>query len=81
MADLEGRFEAPQAAVRKLRDQPDNDTLLELYFYFKQATEGVVRVPWPGAFDFVPRAKYDAREARRGARKDTAMWGCFRLLT
>ncbi len=73
MADLEKAFVGAQSAARKLRDRPDNDTLLELYSYFKQATEGDVSGDRPGAFDVVARAKYDAWKARKGVKKDAAM--------
>ena len=80
MADLEKRFEAAQAAAKKLPARPDDDTLLELYSYFKQATEGDVSGARPGAFDFVARAKYDAWEARKGVRKDAAMRAYIKLV-
>ena len=80
MTDLDKRFEAAQASVRKLRAKPDNDTLLELYSYFKQATEGDVSGARPGPFDFVARAKYDAWESRKGIRKDAAMRGYVKLV-
>ena len=35
MADLQRQFDAAQTAARKLLVKPDNDTLLELYSYFK----------------------------------------------
>ena len=80
MADLQKRFEAAQAAAKNLRERPDNDTLLELYSYFKQATEGDVSESRPGAFDFVARSKYDAWEARRGMSKKIAMQGYIKLV-
>jgi len=80
MADLQQLFEAAQAAARNLRTRPDNDTLLELYSYFKQATEGDACGDRPGAFDFVARAKYDAWEARKGMKKDVAMRGYVKLV-
>ena len=80
MADLQQRFEAAQAAAKNLPAKPDNDTLLELYSYFKQATEGDVSDERPGAFDFVARAKYDAWEARKGMRRDVAMKGYVKLV-
>mgnify|MGYP001594739995 FL=1 len=80
MGDLEKSFESAQVASRKLRTKPDNDTLLELYSYFKQATEGDVTGDRPGAFDFVARAKYDAWEARKGVRRDAAMRGYIKLV-
>ena len=80
MADLEGRFEAAQAAAMKLPAKPDNDTLLELYSYYKQATAGDASGARPGAFDFVARAKYDAWAARKGVRKDAAMRAYIKLV-
>ena len=73
MVDLKKRFNAAQAAAKKLPSKPDNDTLLELYSYYKQATEGDVSSGRPGAFDFVVRAKYDAWAARKGMTRDLAM--------
>jgi diazepam-binding inhibitor (GABA receptor modulating acyl-CoA-binding protein) len=80
MTDLQKQFEAAQAAAKNLSCRPDNDTLLELYSYFKQATAGDVDGPRPGAFDFVARAKYDAWEARKGVKKDAAMRAYIKLV-
>ena len=80
MADLATRFEAAQAAVKRLSTRPDDDTLLELYSWFKQATEGDAAGSRPGAFDFVARAKHDAWQARKGARKEVAMRAYIKLV-
>jgi acyl-CoA-binding protein len=80
MSDLKKTFEAAQAAAKKLPAKPDNDTLLELYSYYKQATEGDASGERPGAFDFVARAKYDAWAARKGMSKDVAMKGYIKLV-
>ena len=80
MTELSERFGAAQAAARNLRDKPDNDTLLELYSYFKQATEGDAGNTRPGAFDFVARAKFDAWAARKGMTKELAMRGYVKLV-
>lgn len=80
MADLEKEFEAAQAAAKSLPSRPDNDTLLELYSYFKQATDGDVSGPRPGAFDFVARAKYEAWEARKGVDRQAAMRAYIKLV-
>jgi acyl-CoA-binding protein len=53
MVDLRERFEAAQVAAKKLPAKPDNDTLLELYSYFKQGSQGDAGGDRPGAFDFV----------------------------
>jgi len=75
MTDLQKRFEAAQAAAKRLRDKPDNDTLLELYSYFKQGSQGDAGGDRPSAFDFVARAKYDAWAARKGMKRDVATRG------
>lgn len=80
MANLQEEFEAAQAAAKNLPSRPDNETLLELYSYFKQATEGDASGPRPGAFDFVGRAKYDAWEARKGVGKQAAMRAYVKLV-
>ena len=80
MVDLRKRFEAAQAAARELQTKPDNDTLLELYSYFKQGSEGDAAGDRPGAFDFVARAKYDAWAARKGMKPDVAMRGYIKLV-
>ena len=80
MSDLERRFEAAQEGAKGLRDPPDNDSLLELYSYFKQASDGDVAGERPAAFDFIGRAKYDAWAARKGMKRDVATRGYVRLV-
>lgn len=80
MTDLRKTFESALAAAKQLPAKPDDDTLLELYSYFKQATEGDIAGDRPGALNFVARAKYDAWAARKGMSKDTAMRGYVRLV-
>lgn len=80
MATLEDQFKSAQADVQKLSERPDNDTLLELYSFYKQATEGDVAGDKPSAFDFKARAKYDAWEARKGMKREVAMKAYVRLV-
>lgn len=80
MTDLQRQFAAAQRAAKSLCTKPDDDTLLELYSYFKQATEGDVSGKRPGAFDFVARAKFDAWEARTGMSREVAMKGYVKLV-
>ncbi len=80
MSDLEKRFTAAEKAAKGLRSRPDNDTLLELYSYYKQASEGDVAGERPGAFDFVARTKYDAWGARKGMKQEVAMRGYVKLV-
>ena len=80
MATLEQQFATAQKELQSLAERPDNETLLELYSFYKQATEGDVSGDKPGAFDFKARAKYDAWEARKGMKRDVAMKAYVRLV-
>lgn len=80
MVSLKDQFAAAQAAVQGLASKPDNDALLELYSYYKQATEGDVTGDRPGAFDFKARAKYDAWAGRTGMSQEVAMKGYVKLV-
>ena len=71
--DLKTQFEAAAAAAKQTKKKPDNATLLKLYSYYKQATEGDVTGSRPGGFDFVGGAKYDAWSKLKGTSKDEAM--------
>lgn len=71
--DLKSRFDVAAAAAKKTKKKPDNATLLKLYSYYKQATEGDVAGERPGGFDFVGGAKYDAWSKLKGVSRDEAM--------
>jgi acyl-CoA-binding protein len=66
-------FSSAQERVKTLKTRPSNDTLLELYSLFKQATEGDVQGKRPGMLDLKGRAKYDAWAGRKGLGKEAAM--------
>ena len=74
-SNLQAQFEAAQAQAKTASQRPDNDTLLSLYAYFKQATVGDAGDDRPGAFDFVARAKFDAWAKLRGTAPEEAMRG------
>jgi acyl-CoA-binding protein len=67
------RFNEAKARVEKLSKRPSNDQLLDLYAFYKQATEGDVSGPRPGMLDLKGRAKYDAWAGRKGLSRDEAM--------
>ena len=71
--DLRAKFEAAAAAAKKTKKKPDNATLLKLYSYYKQATDGDAKGERPGGFDFVGGAKYDAWSKLKGMSADEAM--------
>ena len=73
MPTLQAKFDASAQAVQALTQRPDNDTLLKLYAYYKQATIGDVSGKRPGLIDFAGRAKYDAWATMKGMPKDQAM--------
>jgi diazepam-binding inhibitor (GABA receptor modulating acyl-CoA-binding protein) len=70
--DLNARFEAAAAAAKKTKKKPDNATLLKLYSFYKQATDGDVKGTRPGGFDFVGGAKFDAWAKLKGTSADEA---------
>lgn len=73
MSDLLTQFKQAEADVKKLSKRPSNDTLLELYGLYKQATVGDVTGSRPGMLDMVGRAKYDAWAKLKKTGKEDAM--------
>ena len=73
MADLKTQFEQAAKDVMSLPERPDNDTMLRLYGLYKQGSEGDVKGPKPGFFDFVGSAKYEAWEKLAGTDSEQAM--------
>lgn len=70
---LAERFAEAKGRVEKLTKRPTNDQLLELYAFYKQATEGDVSGSRPGLLDLKGRAKFDAWTKAKGTGKDEAM--------
>jgi diazepam-binding inhibitor (GABA receptor modulator, acyl-CoA-binding protein) len=73
MADVKAKFEKAAADVQKLKQKPDNDTLLKLYALYKQGSVGEVTGKRPGFTDFKGRAKYDAWAKLKGTAQKKAM--------
>jgi acyl-CoA-binding protein len=72
--ELAQEFEQAVADSKTLTERPANDTLLQLYSLYKQATEGDVNTDPPvNPFDFVAKAKYSAWSALKGKTKEDAM--------
>ena len=71
--DLKKRFAAAAAAAKQTKKRPDNATLLKLYSFYKQATQGDVSGERPGGLDFVGGAKHDAWAKLKGMSADEAM--------
>lgn len=72
MSELDTQFEMAAASAKNLPERPDNETLLQLYSLYKQATEGDVQGKRPGFTDFVGRAKFDAWKKLKGTSRDQA---------
>ena len=73
MSDLKQRFAQAQEDVVSLAERPDNATLLKLYSFYKQATDGDVSGDKPGMFDLVAKKKYEAWSGLKGMSSDEAM--------
>ena len=72
--DLKTLFKEAVEDSRNLADRPSNDTLLQLYSLFKQATEGDINIDPPSnPFDFVSKAKFDAWASLKNKSKEEAM--------
>lgn len=76
MSDLKDKFDE---AVKWVRDSPEeefkpsNETKLEFYSLYKQATEGDVSGKKPKFTDIAGRAMYGAREKLKGMSREKAM--------
>jgi acyl-CoA-binding protein len=81
MAELQQQFEAAAAAAKGLKSKPDNETLLQLYALYKQATTGNVTGKRPGFTDLVGRAKYDAWARLKDTPTEIAMQNYIVLVT
>ena len=73
MADLKAAFEKAVKESKELPEKPDNQTLLQIYSLYKQATEGDNEGKRPGFTDMVGRVKFDAWAALKGKGGDEAM--------
>ena len=72
--ELTAQFEKAVKESKELPAKPDNETLLQLYSLYKQATEGDVNTEPPAnPFDFVNKAKHEAWSSLKGKTKDDAM--------
>ena len=72
--DLTSLFEKAVSDSKNLSDRPSNETLLQLYSFYKQATEGDINIDPPAnPFDFVSKAKYEAWAGLKGKTKEAAM--------
>ena len=73
MADLTTQFSQAAIDVKNLTYLPDNETLLFLYSYYKQATIGDCNTSAPFFWDVRATAKYNAWKSITGISKNAAM--------
>lgn len=73
MSDLKAQFETAVADSKNLSERPDNQTMLQMYALYKQATSGDASGSRPGFTDMVGRAKWDAWNEMKGTSADDAM--------
>lgn len=59
-------FDKAVSDLKNLSKEPNDETKLELYGLFKQASTGDVKGEKPGMLDFVGRAKYDSWNKNKG---------------
>ncbi|MEZ5003879.1 MAG: acyl-CoA-binding protein [Chitinophagales bacterium] len=67
------KFEAAQLDVKKLTQRPSNEELLDLYAFFKQATEGDNDTKKPGMFDMKGQFKWKKWKEKEGTSTEDAM--------
>ena len=79
--DLSALFQEAVADSKNLNEKPSNDTLLQLYSFYKQASDGDVNTDPPAnPFDFVAKAKYGAWAGLKGLSREEAMKGYIDLV-
>lgn len=66
------QFEQAQVDVKTLTKRPSDSQLLDLYAYFKQATEGDNHTSKPGMFDIKAKFKWETWKAKAGLTADEA---------
>jgi len=72
--ELKEQFEQAVSESKSLPQEPSNDSLLQLYSLYKQATEGDVNIDAPSnPFDFVAKAKFEAWTGLKGKTREGAM--------
>jgi len=81
--ELQQQFEAAVANSKTLSEKPDNETLLQLYSLYKQATEGdcsANQAP-SNPFDIVAKFKFEAWNKLTGTSSADAMQQYIQLVT
>jgi diazepam-binding inhibitor (GABA receptor modulator, acyl-CoA-binding protein) len=80
MVNVDDLFLKATQDAKVLPVKPDDDTLLSLYGYFKQATVGDVNTEKPSFFNFKETAKWSAWEKVKGMQKIQAQGNYIKLV-
>ncbi len=78
---LDNQFEQAQLDVKTLTKRPSDTQLLDLYAFFKQATDGDNTTSKPGMFDIKGQFKWNAWKDKAGLSKDEAKQKYIDLVT
>lgn len=71
--DLEKEFQNSVEKINNCGKTFDNDTLLKLYGYYKQATKGDCNTECPSFWQVKEKAKWEAWNQHKGMKNDHAM--------
>ena len=71
--NLEQEFLTAAENIKKSGKNLDNDMLLKLYGYYKQATVGDCNIECPGFWNVKEKAKWEAWEQHKGMKKTHGM--------
>lgn len=78
--DLNTFFSNTVKDVKNLKTTPDDDTLLLLYGYYKQAIIGNINIPKPSVLDFKGSKKWNAWNKCKNMEKDQAKLHYIKLV-
>lgn len=76
---LDDAFYKHVEKVNSLQTKPDNNILLQLYSYYKQATSGDNNIV-PSFLDFKAKSKWNAWNNVKGMKKETAQVKYIKLV-
>jgi diazepam-binding inhibitor (GABA receptor modulating acyl-CoA-binding protein) len=80
MVNVNDLFLKASEDAKVLPFKPDDDTMLLLYSYYKQATVGDVNTDKPSFFNFRDTAKWNAWEKLKGIQKIQAQGNYIKLV-
>lgn len=78
--ELEKEFLNLSEKIKNSNKNFDNDTLLKLYGYYKQATVGDCNIECPGFWQIKEKAKWEAWEQHKGMKKTHSMKKYIKLV-